>query len=139
MRALRTLAVTLSLGFVGIITAGCASAGAVRQGAREPGGLTFRVTEAEIRGINAGTAYGVVQSVRPNLLPPEGSSRGGSSLQTRPMSVYSNEGERLGGPEILKSIPRWQLVQLEFIDTDMAAKLYGPAEARGVIVVTLAK
>jgi len=92
------------------------------------------ITEAEIESVNVGTAYEVVQQLRPQFLVPRGQTSiqdPGSSLPV----VYVN-GVRYGTPDVLRSLRSMDLHEIRFLSASDATTRYGTGHVGGVIEVT---
>jgi hypothetical protein len=90
-----------------------------------------RITRAEIMGTTFGSAYEVVQSLRPQWLR----SRAAPTLISPNEVVVYVDNIRLGGVQALQSVRASDLETLERIDAPTATQRWGTGHAGGVIAI----
>ena len=114
---------------LGLAAAGCASGGSLpARGAR-----AAVITEEEIAGSGAATAYDLVRGLRPMWLVP----RGRHSAQNPAgdvVWVYVNS-TRLGAPEALQQVAAADVGSIRFYDAGAANYRFGTGHLNGAIQV----
>jgi hypothetical protein len=106
---------------------------------RPPKSSSTLITEAEIDRArpNVGSAYDVVQSLRPRWLRSRDilnlPSSGGRDMQMTQVHVYMNDRD-MGDLEFLKSIPAEQIYTLQYVSTTEAGVRFGPSSGPGIVV-----
>lgn len=102
-----------------------------------PAGQTrdrHRITVQEIESTHVGSAYDVVQALRPEYLR----SRGVASLRTATpeYAVVYIDGVRAGGLNELRRVPREQLAEVRYLSSGDATTAYGTGHGGGAIMVS---
>lgn len=105
------------------VMVGCASTGT------GPRMSPNTITAEELQEREWGTAYDVVQSLRPAWF--RGDRAGGGAE-----AVVYLDGSRVGGPAFLRQIRANDVVRMEFLRASEASTRYGPGHAGGAILVT---
>jgi hypothetical protein len=90
----------------------------------------------ELRAVEGGTnALMAVRRLRPEFLARHAPPRAGDQSETGYAVVYL-DGARLGGPEMLESIPASVIYRIRFLRASEAAAWVGREHRGGVIAVT---
>jgi hypothetical protein len=123
--------ISLALLFVAI---GCAPAAEGAGGSTAPRMNRNVITAEEIAATErAGSAYEIVQALRPNWLR----TRAGGTV-TNPGAgepVVYVDGIRMGGTNMLRQIERSGIVTLQYLDAKDATTRFGTGHSGGVIMV----
>lgn len=122
----------LQLGLLLLMAVGLTACGGGKQIA---GGDPDKITQKQIReaGSAVSNAYILVERLHPDWLQKRGTS---SLTQQSDVSVYI-EGDRRGGPEVLRQISVMDVKSIEHLDADEATLRYGSGHDHGVIRVEL--
>jgi hypothetical protein len=112
-----------------VLVAGCAS-GRPRGPQRDADLITF----AEIEPLRVGTAYEVVEQLRPEFFR----TRGGASVRdaTPVEAVVYLDGTRMGPPATLRGISKVTLKEIRYLDANGATMQFGVGHRGGAILVT---
>jgi outer membrane receptor protein involved in Fe transport len=90
------------------------------------------ITAEEIATVRVGSAYDVVESLRPEYLR----SRGPASADgTQEYAVVYLDGVRAGGPGELRRVPTEALAEIRYMSGPDATTRYGTGHGGGVIMV----
>lgn len=116
--------------FLAVVLAGCASS----PGTSSPGRQRDLITFEEIAGSNVGTAYEVIEKLRPEYLRSRGSVSPLRSAEPERAVVYI-DGVRSGGPDALRNIPRESLQEVRYLNGSDATTMYGTGHGGGAIQV----
>lgn len=109
------------------VVAGCASSGR-RPAGRDPDLIRFE----EIEPLRVGTAYEVVEQLRPEFLR----TRGQSSFTMMPAeAIVYLDGNRLGPPSTLRGISKETLREIRYLDSRDATTRFGTNHRGGAILV----
>ena len=95
------------------------------------------ITSEDVERIpNAGTAFDVVQTLRPRWLKPkELRVNTGADVHLEPVTINVYlDGLHVGTAEYLKTIPAERVQQLRWLSMNQAASLYGPNDGPGIEV-----
>ncbi|NIR78832.1 MAG: hypothetical protein GWO00_10760 [Gemmatimonadetes bacterium] len=91
-----------------------------------------RITLEEIEAADQTTAFDIIRVLRPRWLQ----TRGPSSIYSEdPIMVYV-DGNRLGGPETLSTIPKISIQEMRHLSPVDAQARYGLNHTNGAILVT---
>jgi hypothetical protein len=91
------------------------------------------ISQAEIEGSPAATAFELIQNLRPRWLNERGQETFG--LGSQPMIVVYLDGHRMGGPESLIAISARDLGSAERLTVGEATRRWGGNHPRGAIVL----
>ena len=111
-----------------VILAACASS----SGTQGPARQRNLITAAEIATIQTGSAYDVVQSLRPEFLRARGTSAG---TGVQEFVVVYVDGVRAGDPNELRRVPREVLQEIRYLSGNDATTMYGTGHGGGAILV----
>lgn len=114
---------------IALVIAACASSGG-SSGSRD---RTMITTEEIAAVTQAGTAYDVVQQLRPEYLRTRG-LRSMNATEPAGAVVYVDNVRR-GGPETLRSIPRENVLDIRYLNGADATTMYGTGHGDGAILV----
>lgn len=109
------------------LLAGCASAG----GSGSSGGNRNVLTAEELRTETAQTLEDAIRQQRPQWLQ----IRGVTSMNNQGDIVVYQDGNRMGGREVLRGIPVTVVESVRFLSAGEATTRYGTGHAHGAIVV----
>lgn len=121
---------TILLLFITLILAACASSGT--QGTRERRDRDH-ITRDEIARVQVGTAYEVVETLRPQYLRSRGM---GSTTAPPEYAVVYIDGVRAGGLDQLRRVSRDSLEEIRYINGSDATTRFGTGHGGGAILVT---
>src|SRR5918996_593499 len=110
---IRTTLLVLSVASL-IACASSASSGGTRR-------VRDLITREEVASVQVGSAWEVVQSLRPEFLRARGSASMGG---TQEFAVVYVDGVRSGGPEALRNVPRDVIEEIRNINGNDATTLY---------------
>jgi hypothetical protein len=111
-----------------VILAACASS----SGTQGPARQRNLITAAEIATVQTGSAYDVVQSLRPEFLRARGTSAG---TGVQEFAVVYVDGVRAGDPNELRRVPREVLQEIRYLSGNDATTMYGTGHGGGAILV----
>ena len=130
MRTVRLTLVTLAVA----VLAGGAPLRAQRRG------NVLSTEEIERAKSNVGTAYDLVQTLRPRWLQVHELTRlpgrADEPVRTTPVHAYVNDVD-MGQVDYLKTIPVETVLEMRWLSQNEAASRFGPTEGYAAIVVTL--
>lgn len=89
------------------------------------------LTLEEIQSSDLTDAYEIIRGMRPQWLRVRGPN---SFYAANPIMVYL-DGNRMGGPEVLSSIPKLSIEEIRFYDPPEAQARFGLNNTNGAIVV----
>ena len=122
-----------------LVLAACATAapGDATAGAASSTRATQResntITAEEIAQVDAGTAYDVVQRLRPIFLRTRGKAAGAEPQ----FAVVYVDGVRRGGLDALRAVPAGSIRSIEYLSGPQATIRYGIEHGGGAILVSL--
>ncbi len=111
------------------VAAACAPTAA--QPTNAPRTSTNRISAEEVQQSTASNAYELVQTMRPSWLR----TRGTQSINNEGTIMVYFDNIRMGGPEMLRSIPVSNIASLEFLDAASATQRWGTGHSHGAILV----
>ena len=111
-----------------VFIAGCASTG----GSGSSGGSRTSLTAEDLRTETAQTLEDAIRQLRPQWLQ----TRGVTSMNNQGDIVVYQDGNRMGGREVLRGIPVTVVESVRFLSAGEATTRYGTGHAHGAIVVT---
>jgi outer membrane cobalamin receptor len=124
-----------------------ACAGPARAPDEAGGGDSNRLTQEQLAGAQVETVFDAVRRLRPNWLRQRAvNSLQGGNTAGAPISVGGStpssevvvyvDGARVGGPEVLRSIPANAAEAVEYLDGASATSRFGTGNVAGAIVIT---
>lgn len=108
-----------------LLTVGCATTG--ERSTRDRNLLTLE----EIQGSTQADAHGIIQSLRPQWLRVRGPV---NFSDDSPIMVYM-DGTRMGGPEVLRSIPTDTIEEIRYYSASQAQTRFGLDNVQGAIAI----
>lgn len=119
------------LSFALLMVAACASQSGT-QGST-PRRVRDVISADEISRAQVGTAYDVVQTLRPEYLRGRGMVTSGGAQE---LAIVYIDGARAGGLDQLRRVPRETLAEIRYINASDATTRFGTGHAGGAILVS---
>lgn len=91
-----------------------------------------RISAEEIASVQVGTAYEVIEALRPEFLRARGSA---SMSGAQEFAVVYIDGVRAGAPDELRRVPREVIGEIRYLSANDATTQYGTGHGGGAVLV----